>query len=345
MSRQSPRPARAERRVTARACCRVDLAGGTLDIWPLGLLHPGACTVNLAIDVEVRVDISGPAGLYRLVQDGSLVEGKSAAELAKQADGALIGEIAGEMELPPVEVRVRSDSPRGGGLGASSALAVAGIAAAEAYTGGPASSAEQSSALARDLEARLMGLPTGSQDHYSALFGGVLEIAHRPGGERIRRLEVDLEALRESLVVAYTGESHFSAGSNWRVIRRRLEGDREIIWLFDGIRDVSRQVGSRLMAGDLEAVGRLMSEEWSLRRRLAEGVSTPAIERLLELGIAAGAWGGKACGAGGGGSIALVCPAARRGEVMERLAAGGAELLTAQPAATPLAVEVQESRP
>jgi D-glycero-alpha-D-manno-heptose-7-phosphate kinase len=273
-----------------------------------------------------------------------VAEGKSAAELAKQAEGALIGEIAGEMELPPVEVRVRSDSPRGGGLGASSALAVAVIAAAEAFTGGPATSAEKRSALARDLEARLMGLPTGRQDHYAALLGGVLEVAHRPGGERIRRLGVDLEALSASLVVAYTGESHFSAGSNWRVVRRRLEGDREIIGLFDGIRDVARQVGPSLMAGDLRAVGRLMSEEWSLRRRLAEGVSTPSIERLLEAGMEAGAWGGKACGAGGGGSIALFCPAARRSEVAERLAAGGAEVLRAQPVATSLTVEVLEAR-
>src|ERR1700688_2293340 len=36
-------------RIEARAATRIDLAGGTLDIWPLYLFHPGALTVNCAI--------------------------------------------------------------------------------------------------------------------------------------------------------------------------------------------------------------------------------------------------------------------------------------------------------
>src|SRR5271157_3870966 len=36
-------------RVESRAPARVDLAGGTVDIWPLYLFHPGAQTVNIAI--------------------------------------------------------------------------------------------------------------------------------------------------------------------------------------------------------------------------------------------------------------------------------------------------------
>src|SRR5437868_15542620 len=38
------------RAVEATAPTRIDLAGGTLDIWPLYLFHPGAVTVNCAID-------------------------------------------------------------------------------------------------------------------------------------------------------------------------------------------------------------------------------------------------------------------------------------------------------
>ncbi|MEE8138303.1 MAG: hypothetical protein V3T81_05455 [Thermoanaerobaculia bacterium] len=337
-------PASADRRVTARAWCRVDLAGGTLDIWPLGLLHPGARTVNVAIDLEVRVEIRPSTSAYRVVQDGSVVEGRSAGEVARQAEGALIGLIVGELGLGPVEVRVRSASPRGGGLGASSALAVATIAAAEAFSQSPATTPHERSALARDLEAGLMGLPTGRQDHFPALLGGVLDVVHRPGGERVEQIDVDLVALGESLVVAYTGQSHFSAANNWRVIRRRLDGDPEIILLFDGIRDVARRLRESMVAGDFESVGRLMSEEWGLRRQLAAGVSTPTIEQLLEVGRAAGAWGGKACGAGGGGSIAVLCPADRRQEVVERLAAHGAELLSARPAAGPLSVEIEGGR-
>ena len=36
--------------VFAKAPCRVDMAGGTIDIWPLYLFHTGAVTVNFAVD-------------------------------------------------------------------------------------------------------------------------------------------------------------------------------------------------------------------------------------------------------------------------------------------------------
>src|SRR3954447_19122776 len=37
-------------KITAQSPCRVDLAGGTLDIWPLYLFHENAVTVNFAVD-------------------------------------------------------------------------------------------------------------------------------------------------------------------------------------------------------------------------------------------------------------------------------------------------------
>lgn len=327
------------RRTSARAWCRVDLAGGTLDIWPLGVLHSSSRTVNVAIDLAVEVELAPSPASYVVIQGDSMVAADSAEGLVVSEGSALVGLIASEFELPPVEIRVDSASPRGGGLGASSALAVALIAASESYLDRPASDAVERSALARDLEARLMGLPTGTQDHYPAMLGGVLEIEHHPGGERVRRLEVDLERLADSLVVAYTGQSHFSAGNNWQMVRRRLDGDAETVELFDAIRDVTVELPPVLEAGDLEEAGKLMSREWSCRRRLADGIDTPVIELLLEKSLAAGAWGGKVCGAGGGGSIALLAPRERRQAVVEALTDGGAEVLPARPTDEALRVE------
>src|SRR6185369_258890 len=105
---------------------------------------------------------------------------------------------------------------------------VALIAAAEEAFGRERSGPAATAHLARDLEARMMGLPTGLQDHYPALLGGALEILHQPGGEAVRRIDADLDALAASLLVVYSGQSHFSAGKNWQVVRRRLEGEAEI---------------------------------------------------------------------------------------------------------------------
>lgn len=323
---------------TVKTWCRADLAGGTLDIWPLGLLHPQARTVNVALDLTVTVSLRPSSGGYRVRQGESLVEASSPEELSRNPESALLGVIAVAMELPPFEAALASQSPRGGGLGGSSAMTVGFIVAAEETFGRPRSKVRERAVLARDLEARLMGLPTGMQDHYPALLGGALEILQAPGGERVRRLEVDLERLGDSLVVAYSGTSHFSAGNNWQVVRRRLDGEAEVTGLFKGIAETATELAGALEKGELPRVGELMSQEWSYRRRLAEGISTPALERLLAAAAAQGAWGGKACGAGGGGCIAVLCPPERKAAVEASLREAGSQVLATRPTGRPLEI-------
>jgi D-glycero-alpha-D-manno-heptose-7-phosphate kinase len=320
---------------TARAWCRVDLAGGTLDIWPLGLLHTASATINVAVDLAVRVEIEPAAEQYAVIQGGRRLERASAAELAAHEEGALVGRVAMALDLPPLTAVLASDSPRGGGLGASSAMTVALIAAAEKAFALGASSPERLACLARDLEAQLMGLPTGTQDHYPALLGGALAILHQPGGQVVRRLAVDLERLGDSLLVVYSGQSHFSAGQNWQVVRRRLDHEPEVTALLEGIAGVATAMGEALVGADLALAGSLMAEEWRLRRQLAPGISTPAVERLLDLASTHGAWGGKVCGAGGGGSVAVLCPPDRKAAIGKLLKAAGGEVLPARPVAGP----------
>jgi D-glycero-alpha-D-manno-heptose-7-phosphate kinase len=324
--------------VTVRTWCRVDLAGGTLDIWPLGLFHPEARTVNVAIDLAVTVGLRPRTAGYRVVQGESAVEAPSAAELARKPDAALIGVAAEALALPPFEAHLASESPRGGGLGGSSAMTVAFLAAAEEAFDRPHLEPREQVALARDLEARLMGLPTGVQDHYPALLGGALEIRPLPGGERVRRLDVDLAAIAGSLIVVYSGQSHFSAGNNWQVVRRRLEKEPEVTALFEGIAATAAELAPALVAGDLPRVGELMNREWNDRRRLADGISTPVLEELLRSASAAGAWGGKACGAGGGGCLAILGPPERRDAITAALESAGGKVLNASP--TGLALQI-----
>lgn len=331
--------------ITARAWCRVDLAGGTLDLWPLGLLHDGARTVNLAIDLAVTASLAESRdGNWRVQQGGQQRVDADRSELLRHPETALVGQVAEAFDLPPLTVSLTSGSPRGGGLGASSAMAVALIAAAEALLALPPSTPERRAAVARDLEARMMGLPTGTQDHFGAQLGGVLELRYPPGGVRVRRLEsVDLAALGRSLVVAYSGQSHFSAGKNWQVVKRRLDGERAAVATFEGITAAAVDLVAALELGDLPRVGALMSEEWGHRRQLAEGISTPAIETMLSAALGAGAWGGKACGAGGGGCLAVLCPVSHRPAVEVALQGAGAQLLVAAPTASPLEVVSDDS--
>ncbi len=334
---------------TVRAACRVDLAGGTLDIWPLGLLHPGACTVNLAIDVEVEVSVSRRSAGYVVRQSDTVAESSDLAGLRGEPSTALVSLVGSHFELPPSDLVIRSASPRGAGLGASSALTVALIVACEEASGmsaGPGMSAaplrgdpRRLAYLARDFEAQLMGLPTGIQDHYPAILGGALVIDHLPGGEAPRRLDIDLKRLGRHLSLVFSGQSHVSAQNNWRVVRRRLDGDDKSRRLFDGIRQVARELSGALEEGRLERVGELMSEEWSHRCQLAESASTRRIDELISLAQKVGAWGAKVCGAGGGGCVAILGPERVRGRLEEELVDSGMVLLAARPSSAGLRLE------
>ena len=115
------------------------------------------------------------------------------------------------------------------------------------------------------------------------------------------------------------------------MIRGCLEGDVETRSLFAGIAEVASEIPEALEASDWRLVGELVGREWSLRRHLADGISVPAIESLLGIATSLGAWGGKACGAGGGGSIAIFCPEERREVIQRSLQAAGGQIIDASP--------------
>jgi D-glycero-alpha-D-manno-heptose-7-phosphate kinase len=323
-------------RVEVTAPCRVDLAGGTLDIWPLGVLHRGARTLNVAVSLEVRVVLARRERGFLVTQGESRIEVAERGELLASPASALVGVVAEHFDLPPVSLSLASASPRGAGLGASSALAVALIASVERALGAPESPAPAVVHLARDLEARLMGLPTGIQDHYPAMLGGALEIHHRPGGEAVRRVAVDLDELGRCLIVAYSGGTHLSAANNFEVVARRLRGDRATEERLSAIAAAAVAMSESLDTGDFARAGAAMTAEWRARRDLAPVVPTPAIERILDAARDAGAWGGKVCGAGGGGCVAILAPPAARDLVVAAVEALGHPVLDCRPTANGL---------
>ncbi len=283
--------------------CRADLAGGTLDIWPLGIMHPGSLTVNVAIPVMVRleVDLEGPTGevWHAIGEDDWRRLG------AVDATGDLSAAVA--LAVRPeggVRVRVRSQAGMGSGLGGSSAYAVA-LARGILTAAGEVMEDVRLVALARDLEARILKVPTGVQDHWAAVRGGVLAVHYEPGGERVEKLDVDLAWVGDRMTVFDTGISHHSGMVNWEVIRRRLEGDSATADALEAIAEAARRCRRALLDGDENEVGTAVAAEWSARRHLAPDVCPPELAELEDVALGAGAVAVKACGAGGGGSVLI----------------------------------------
>lgn len=295
--------------ITVTAPNRIDLAGGTTDIYPLYLLMEGGCTANVAITVPSRVVLKPRPGTgISLVSEdlGVRVEAPRPDELPLTGPLGLLARAV--QALPPdsgLELCACNSAPRGSGLGASSALLVAAISGLLELRGERESPAAIIG-LAASIETAAIGVPTGKQDYIAAVFGGVslLEFGYRDFSRRSVPLDASApRSLGEMIVLTYTGQGRFSGMNNWDVTKAFVDGNEEVRDKLVRIRDVARNACRAIERGAVEELPELVAEEWRLRRTLATGVSTPRIEAIMAAANGAGALANKICGAGGGGCM------------------------------------------
>src|SRR5262245_21684729 len=241
----------------ASAPARVDLAGGTLDLWPLHVLHPGSCTINVAIDLRARCRVRPGASGYRVTVPDLGYERVVTEPRALLADprGALAGAVLEALEIhEPREIELSSDVPFGSGLGGSSALTVAMAAALAASVDrrfeGPARVD-----FVRDVETRVLGKPAGTQDYYPPLSGGIHTLEFSPGGVSVRRRDVDPGVWLKHLTLFDTRSAHSSGMNNWEIFRARLEGNHEVSARLEDVRVAAREMGRAGAATDVRAMG------------------------------------------------------------------------------------------
>lgn len=313
----------------ASAPTRIDLAGGTLDIWPLYLLHEGVQTINAAITIRAECDLSSRTGggLRVVAEDtGAAVDVAHWTALDSRPELRLVTRILRHFQPDGLSVSTRSDAPVGAGLAGSSALNIA-LCAALARWCGLRMEPEPLIDLALNLEAQTIAVPTGAQDYRPAAYGGIAALELGPAGVRRVPLSVDTAALEARMVLVYTGHSRDSGINNWEVTKRRIDGDAALATLFDEIRDVAAGMRQALEANHWPEVTRHLALEWDLRKRLAPGVTTADLDALIGCGLEAGADAAKVCGAGGGGCVLFLTPPDAREGVRRALAASGGRLL------------------
>ena len=327
--------------LTALAPCRVDLAGGTMDIWPLYLFHSGAVTVNFAVNVLTRCRITPLPG--KAIRLSSLDTGQSeefpdlrelflARRYKHPLAAHLIRFFAPEGGL---EMETHSESPAGAGISGSSALMIASTSALARFCGRTLDP-EQTRVIAQNIEARLIRVPTGCQDYYPALHGGVSAIHLEPDGIHHQSIPLDPGELDRRFVLAYTGAPRQSGINNWKVFQAHIGGERRIIRNFDRIAEIACAMHQALRAADWEQIARLLREEWKLRKTNAPRITTPLIETLIAIARRNGAQAAKVCGAGGGGCVVFLCQPEARDRVASAVAAHGGQVLPARVARTGL---------
>src|SRR5947209_1980669 len=186
------------KKVSVRAPVRADLAGGTLDLWPLYRFHPGSRTVNVAISYYAESEVSelGDRSAIEIHLTDEQYEQRydSLQQLAADPKAALIHRVLEHFHLTGIRITTRTDAPRGSGLGGSSALTITLVHAISALLGTPVAG-DALIDLVCDLETRLIGVPAGIQDYFPPVYGGLAVLRLNPGAVVRHEIPLPVERL------------------------------------------------------------------------------------------------------------------------------------------------------
>lgn len=284
---------------------RISFVGGGSDRPSFYGEEPGAC-VAAAIDKYVYVAVNDK-------YDGSIRAAysqtenvQSASELQHELIRAALGWFVfdGGIELHSI-----ADIPGGTGLGSSSSFTVGAIAALAAHVG---------QKMTRGANAKLAGIieideckkPIGLQDQYTAAYGGLNLLGFRAQGVTVEPIACDLDALSSHCLLLDTGLAR--SGDAGAVLAAQTQ-DRDDV---RQLAQLAHEFAYELREGNLLRCGVVMSVAWDIKRRF---VANDQIDRLYRAALGLGAWGGKLCGAGGGGFLLFLAPPETHAGIVQAL--------------------------
>lgn len=324
--------------ITFKSPTRVDLAGGTLDCWPLYLFLGDPLTVNVAIDIFTTASLTPreDSNVVLITKDlakekiyDNLSEALRDSEPAFDLVRAHLEYWKSSIGSRGFSLSTASESPVGGGLGGSSSLCISLLKVFQKWLGKNLAEVDVVR-LASHLEARILLKPTGTQDYFPPLEGGLCFITYGAEGPSCRRMKIDDDVFKDRFVLVYTGRSHHSGINNWQVIKDWLDGDARTRAALQDLASISKSMGEALMRKDHHRLPEIFEEEYEARTRLSDGFSSPEIRRLHGIAKSHGAQT-KICGAGGGGCV-LLWSHDRKANVLRAAVEGaGFKVLTAKP--------------
>ena len=162
--------------------------------------------------------------------------------------------------------------------------------------------------IAKNIEARVIGVPTGEQDYYPALYGGVNIIRLEDKGVTREKININVKELERRLILCFTGKPRASGTNNWQIMKKHIDGDKALFQKMESIKQTALKMGKALAKNRFDIAGLLLNEEWDNRKKLSKNVTTPKIEKIIKAAFQKGATAAKVCGAGGGGCLVLFVP-------------------------------------
>lgn len=292
---------------------RVDISGGTLDLWPLYNFVGEAVTINTALSLRAEASVNTQAGITgaRVVVTNLNYDKKFSTikELLDCPDAELdilrpVFKIYPTIEkLSGLEIKTASQSPVGGGLGGSSTLLVALLRAFDAELK-ISRSEEDYVTLACGLESAILKTPAGTQDYYQAIQPGLSKIEYHYEGRRRSFFKSPwLEKQKDHFMLIYSGHPHHSGLNNWNIYQAAINKDPVTLKVLQGLKEVSDAVYEDLQTDAGSNMSSLLAEELRLRTQLASGYVNEPLSACIEILKSHDVKHFKICGAGGGGCL------------------------------------------
>lgn len=225
-----------------------------------------------------------------------------------------------DFQISGVEIASMADIPAGTGLGSSSSFTVALLHLLYTYQGRYVSKYK----LAKDaceVEICRLKEPIGKQDQFAAAFGGLKFYEFWPDGfvnvEPVIMSADSYKKLERNILMFYIGGTHCASEilreQSWNIASDKREQAQIKMC------EITRELKEELQKNNVDAMGKLLHENWILKRSLASGISSPIIDRIYERAVSAGAAGGKLLGAGGAGFMIFYVPREKQSSVREAL--------------------------
>lgn len=324
-------------RIVVKSPTRVDLAGGTLDLWPLYNFVGGATTINVAIDIMTTAEIFPLVSREIILESSDLNLKKNYASLEdclQDSDPTLhLLQVQLKYWRPQkgFHLRTASESPVGGGLGGSSSLTISLMKAFAHFCNRPFPSVSALVHAAHNIEAEVLNTPTGTQDYFPAASGGLNILRYSANGIAQEVHSLRASPLASHFMLVYTGRSHHSGLNNFEVLKGAIGKDPRTMLALRDLKEISEKVTDAFMKQRWQVWPGLFRAEYDARIRLAPAFTCPEIEELQKLSLASGAEAVKICGAGGGGCVMVWVAPQHREKVETECQKAGFKVLGAKP--------------
>lgn len=337
--------------IKVTAPTRLDLIGGTIDLWPINQILDHKGTINVAVDLPATVTCRlGNRGYYKIISldQDYILEGDFAKLGIKNSRS--LPEIAlqrlWDLDLG-IELSMDARSPKGAGIGGSSCLTLCLVSAIlklkELVTGSSMPDEYTLVRMAQNIEAHLLHTPTGCQDYWGALRGGVNLISYAADQEMVKTLSVkDFPALAGEIVLCYSGKERNSGINNWEIFKRFMDQDPFITEKIRTLGALSEEALGYAKRFDWKSLKEVSFKEWQIRKQLCPEIETIETKILSAVGEQCGASFSRICGAGGGGVMMFFIEKEHQQKLKDALVVEGGQILDAHLVDKGLSIEVMD---